>query len=739
MNIINHHFNCVNSKLRGMRTWPVFAVLFIVLMSSTVASPSTAEFEWLRHARVFIVDAYTYPLHPKIEFDAEKLAEAIVDTHANTLRIATSGHRWLIPGTQFGTAPNLGDRDILAECIAVCKPRGIRVVPYVRTGGEAAVEVVKPEWAYRPSPQGDLRIWWDLGDRRTAFCWNTEYRQAFFDLIEKIVTRYEIDGIYFDAWKLFYRFTHPKICYCSGCKNGFHKATGLELPYRENPNAYTAAEWKVIRRYHDWCREELLAVFRETKRLIRSHRNIPLIFNLNHARHIGKTSFTHPQIIEESDAFLYEMSKSMLERAEGTSLAVSHDLAVWPYSDAYHGYPRIPIYRYGQQQHLYATMAFGGSPTIYHSYVMVDYPDLRGPVREAFGTFDRNSEFVEGLRPEPFCAVVWNDEDPPGHADDSWLWKTNARLCTSGAFAACLDQHIQVTSLLKNDLSRPELLSRYKVVYLPDICSLSDEQLAGIKQFVLAGGGLVMTYATSLYDEDGNRRKDFALGELAKVRIAHPYDATRDKMESTLAMGSGWDLYLKARPNQHVLRGPLARHLIPGATYEPVEVLPGGTVVADIVMGADTEALFPGLVVSQYGKGKVAYIPAALDAMYRQTRFRQFADFLRAVIAYTSPDGLPYEVDAPSALITNMMSRGDRRVLHMINWTGCKHESPQQNVYYIPPIENVVIRYKIPRGKRITGVRLFVRADYSHRVEQDVLYVTLPKVDKYQGVIIEMQ
>ena len=186
--------------------WPAFALLLIAAANRAIASPPEAEFEWLRHARVLIVDAYTYPLHRKIEFDAERLTRAMVDTHANTLRIATSGHRWLIPGTQFGTAPDLGDRELLAECIAACKPRGIRVVPYVRAGGEAAVDVVKPEWAYRPTPQGDLRIWWDLGDRRTAFCWNTEYRQAFYDLIEKIVTLYDIDGFYFDAWKLFYRF-----------------------------------------------------------------------------------------------------------------------------------------------------------------------------------------------------------------------------------------------------------------------------------------------------------------------------------------------------------------------------------------------------------------------------------------------------------------------------------------------------------------------------------------------------
>ena len=721
--------------------------LFVTLLAfslgfplNAAADPAADEFEWLRHAKIFIVDGYTYPLAPKIEFDAEKLAETMVDMHADTLRIATSGNHWMIPGTQFATANDLGDRDILAESLAACQPRGIRVVPYVRAGSAVAAEIMNPEWAYRDRPDGNIPVSPGLGAQRSAFCWNTGYRQAFYELVEKLVTRYDIDGIYFDSWKLFYAFHDPKVCYCQGCTGGFKQATGLDLPYREVHGDFLPAELQTLTRYREWYLEEMLKVFRETKRIVRSHKNIPLIFNLNHARRINDRSFTHPEIVEESDAFLYEMSESMMERAEGTSLAVSHGLAVWPYSDGYHGYPRVPIYHLGQQQHIYTSMAFGGSPTLYHTYFFVDYPKAREPVRQAFGTFDRNADSVRGFRPEPFCAVVWNDKDPPGHVGDPWLWKTDARRCTSGAFAACVDRHVQVTSLLRADLVRPEVLGRYKVLYLPDICSFSLEQLAGVKQFVADGGGLVMTYATSLYNEDGTRREDFALAELAKVRPARPDEAMRKKMEESTDFGSGWDLYMKARPNQTVLKGPLLiDDLIPCSLYEPVEVAPGGQVVADIVMGTDTEVLFPGLIVSQYGKGKVAYVPAALDALYGQTRIRQFGDFLRDVVDYVSPEGLPYEMDAPASLIANMMSRGDTRVLHLINWTGCKHESPQQNVYYIPPVESVVVRYKIPEGKQVSNVRLFIPADHSQHVEQGVLHVTLPKVENYQGVIIEME
>ncbi len=160
-------------------------------------------------------------------------------------------------------------------------------------------------------------------------------------------------------------------------------------------------------------------------------------------------------------------------------------------------------------------------------------------------------------------------------------------------------------------------------------------------------------------------------------------------------------------------------------------------------MGTDQETLFPGLIVSRYGKGKVAYIPAALEAMYRQTRFRQLADFLHDVIRYVSPSEVPYEVDGPATLITNMMARDNTRVLHMINWTGCKYEDVQQSVNYVPPVEDVVVRYPIASGKKATTVKLFVPAEFSYRVEhqeQDsVLVVELPRVDNYQGVVVELE
>ena len=52
------------------------------------------------------------------------------------------------------------------------------------------------------------------------------------------------------------------------------------------------------------------------------------------------------------------------------------------------------------------------------------------------------------------------------------------------------------------------------VLVLPDLAALSDRQCDSIRRFVDRGGNLVATGRTSLYDEWGEPRPDYALGDL---------------------------------------------------------------------------------------------------------------------------------------------------------------------------------------------------------------------------------
>ena len=60
----------------------------------------------------------------------------------------------------------------------------------------------------------------------------------------------------------------------------------------------------------------------------------------------------------------------------------------------------------------------------------------------------------------------------------------------------------------------PQHIGRYRVLVLPDIAAMSDKQCQQIRDYVMAGGRIVATGETSLYDELGKRRANFGLADL---------------------------------------------------------------------------------------------------------------------------------------------------------------------------------------------------------------------------------
>ena len=130
---------------------------FLLLVFFIHSIPGFAQYEWLNTARIFLIDAYQPPFAPKLEFDAEKLAQTMQDMHVNVVRMSTMGKYATVQGIRFPVHPDQGNRDLLAEMIAACKPRGIKVIPYISTGHKLAWSTVTekyPDYAQRIKPGG---------------------------------------------------------------------------------------------------------------------------------------------------------------------------------------------------------------------------------------------------------------------------------------------------------------------------------------------------------------------------------------------------------------------------------------------------------------------------------------------------------------------------------------------------------------------------------------------------------
>ena len=742
-----------------MRTMKLRVPLLLAFGAVTLCGAGP---DWMQTARVFLIDAYEPPFVVGLEYDATALADTMVRMNANTVRIATMGKYALIPGVRFTPHPDLGGRDILAETIAACKPRGIRVVPYISTGHKLAWTMVTrdyPEYAQRTRPGGGpARSFMYTGEDHGTVCWNTPYRQAYLELVEKVVRDYDIDGIYFDSWTSGYFWPGHKVCYCDGCRNGFRKATGLELPWHERDGDYTAAELAVIDLYHAWYQDNLVAIVRQVRKLVKSYKNIPLIYNINDPARLATED---PRVRECMDGYLYERGNSILERAEGVSLARAAGMSVWPYVGEYNNWPRLIYNGFDFEQQIFTTAMFGGAPILALPWGYVQHTANRRYVEHPFGVLKLHEAEFAGFRNYPYAAVVYGYQTPPGHAESGWWWKTDVRTSSLGAFAALLYGHVQVTSIDESLLDDAATLRPYKILYLADLTHLSEVRVANIKQFVREGGGLVASYATSLYDAPAEarnrrlgqqsggsirnsvtkvqdtqaRRQDrFALEDLLRVAPFQPAGELGQLIDNHHSMTGGpYDLYLADRG------GASVESLSPLWYYLPVKVLEGGDVWKEIVTGDGLRPVLPGVVVASYGKGRVVYCASALESLFLQQNSSAVGDLLRSLVTKAAPEPPPYEVEAPETLITNLTVKGDTLVLHMTNWTGNKLERAGANEYYLAPVENVRVRLTVPKGKRVREVALLVEAPYKKSQSRSTLEVVIPRVEAYQGVKVALE
>jgi hypothetical protein len=701
------------------------------------AAPAlAADLTWIRTARVFLVDAYQPPFAPELEYDAKALAQTMTEMHANTVRIATMGKYATIQGVRFSTHPDLGNRDLLAETIAAAKSRGIRVVPYISSGHQLAWSMATrdyPEYAQRTRPGGGPnRAHMFVGEDHGTVCWNTPYRKAYLDLVAHVVRDYEVDGLYFDTWRPFYFWPEPKLCYCDGCREGFRRASGgKEIPWRDPPTAYTAQEREAIAEYHAWYQEQLVAVLQEVRRIVKSHRDVPLIYNVNNPRQLAGED---PRVLQAMDAFLYERGHSLLERAEGVSLARAAGLGVWPYVGVYNNWPRVIPNGLDYQQEIFATAAFGGAPILAQPYGYVADPANRRWVSFPFSVLQKHEHDLEGFENVPYAAVVYADRNPSGHAQTGWFWNADVRASTLGAFAACLYGHLQVSSIPELVLDQPEKLARYRVLYLADVPHLTSQRVANLERFVRQGGGLLASYSTSLYGPAGERLERFELENLLQVRPVQIEGDLADLLKTYRCMTEGPnDLYLaphgKGRPNA------APGCLVPLWHYEPVQALEGGIVETDIVTGDGRRPILPGVVAARHGRGHVVYLASSLESLYGSTRQSLLGNFLRALVEQAAAGPPPFRVEAPPSLIANLTQNGNRRVLHLLNWTG----DAENEANYLPPVENVTVRLTIPEGLKVRRVSTFLETPLRHRRSGRELEVRLPRVEAYQAIAVEFE
>ncbi|HWI58111.1 MAG TPA: beta-galactosidase trimerization domain-containing protein, partial [Bacillota bacterium] len=287
-----------------------------------------------------------------------------------------------------------------------------------------------------------------------------------------------------------------------------------------------------------------------------------------------------------------------------------------------------------------------------------------------------------------------------------------------GAYSALMRSGLPVVTLHRPHFE--EELAGYKVLLLANIALLSDTQAEAVRQFVRDGGGLIATHETSLLDEKGRRRTDFALADVLGVHY-----------KATLPGAARWVNLAGKHPLASGL--PTTSPLL---HQEPlVEVEPAGAEsVGSFATGNPGEGTPPAVLTHQYGRGRVVYLPGRFDSMecYQLTPAieRLFANAVR----WVAPEGLPVEVTAPGTIGVTLFRQPGRLIVHLVN-----HERDSQlRRDTFAPIPQVRLSLAVPPGVQVERVRrLWEDRELPFTLQNQRMEVEVGTLNEYEALAVE--
>jgi len=205
------------------------------------------------------------------------------------------------------------------------------------------------------------------------------------------------------------------------------------------------------------------------------------------------------------------------------------------------------------------------------------------------------------------------------------------------------------------------------VIVVPNVGVLTDEQCAALTAYVEAGGRLVVTGESSLYDEWGDRRDDFALAGLLGVRHqgkrleagkvdwetydAHTYLRIEDR---AIADGLGDTDVLPFGGQLEVVEA--AR---PAVTYVP----PFPIYPPELSWMTEPRTDVPAVVLGE----RTAYLAADLDRLYARYHHPDHGRVLANLVRWAAQGDIPLQVDGAGVLDCEIYRQGDATVLHLVN------------------------------------------------------------------------
>jgi hypothetical protein len=281
---------------------------------------------------------------------------------------------------------------------------------------------------------------------------------------------------------------------------------------------------------------------------------------------------------------------------------------------------------------------------------------------------------------------------------------------------------------------------RFKLLLLPNIAALSDRQCEQLRAFVERGGGMVATYETSLYDENGKQRPDFGLANLFGVSwrktlpgpIPNSYLLVEEQGRSHPIMKGFGDAQLLINGTYQLEVDAKASFGAPLLTAIPQ--YPSLPMEKNYWPIKHTNV--PGIYFRE-GKGRVVYFPWDIDRVYWEVLVDDHGRLLRNAIDWALNEERPVTVTGPGVLDVTVWKQKDSMTVHLVNLTNPMMMRP--SFREMIPVGPHQVKLQLPSGKRASKVQFLVsQAQPQVQPSGGAIALTVPRVVSHEVIAVDL-
>lgn len=681
-------------------------------------------------------------------YDAEHAAKTVADAYATLATVFALGYmeaEAYYPSKLAKHHDQLKGRDPFGDTVKALRERGILTLAYVNTlwAGPHVFEA-HPDWMQRrldgsPTRQG-------VG---VTICPSSPYVEQLEAITAEIAAGYDIDGFFFDE---------PSIqswCTCQNCKDGFRAATGEDLPLKPNwksPTWNRFIEWRfgVVRRFIE--RLHNAAKRANPDYVVFSQYHFPMATPaLEHRRkRWGGAGRIPPQMddwyrptyyaerldsyvptedIVGTEVYWDSVDKPLWWGGAGTNmcrLAAGDGKPVMVLTE----YPQFPwaltsLSGVDLRTTIADIVMSGGGP--WFAWYGPGVGDERGlkHIADAFGDLERAGAALDGLEAAAEVAILHSrttmDRYGLGQVRDRALDEV------LGVYKALLERQVPVAVISDEHLTR-ESLSRFKVLVLPNSACMTDAARAAVTDFVSRGGGLVSTFESGLYDENGQPARAGVLDRALGVR----------RSRRTTEIGIG---YMRITHPQEVAPDIDERVLVPYRERQ-VAMVPGqrATVIGRTVSSINTfgppptDADLPAAIaVAHHRHGRSFTFAGNVGLQYYRYRSPEIAAFIAGAVRWAASEPLSLSFSAaPSTVGANLWRGPDgARVVMLVNYNTTNSLSAPS----LLPVHDLT--FTLRWGKAAESVRarsLIDGVELPTSVVGEMVTVSVPRLDYFAAI-----